>query len=293
MLRTPQCGLTLILAATLLATLALAATAQPPCEQVCRGAQNLGARVLGAATPSETEQGTATAVLQEARVVPPHDPCLPPLFWDWNELSRTERESPEWGDFKSAEIVLDLKTFSLTLLGVRGDGSVESIYETPVGVGQGKTPTPTGQFIINHVYSYPDVCFFAEGNQKVPELYAGFFAPLLLCDEHGKCERYQDLGIHGFNAAAYPHPSRIRHETEGEVSGGCIRLPDPCAFKSALIRLVGVGSVKRNDRGSYHWLNKPVAVSITDGETGILSVLQDGALFLQNGLMNVLKGFTE
>jgi len=286
-------GLAISLGMTLVASFAFATPAVAYCEQVCRGAQGLGAAALMVATPSETERALAAGPAQQVPGLPPHDPCLPPLFWNWHELSRMERESPEWGDFRSAEIVLDLNRFTLTLLGIRGDDSVETIYETPVGVGQGSTPTPTGQFIINHVYPYPDVFFFAEGNQKIPALYNGFFAPLLLCDKHGRCERYQDLGIHGFDASAYPHPSRIRPETEGEVSGGCIRLPDPCAFKSALIRLVGVGTSKQNDRGSYHWLNKPVAVSITDRELGILSLLQEGAYLLHSGLKNLLKGLTE
>lgn len=221
----------------------------------------------------------------------PPDPCLPGLYRDWRELSIHNREGFTETRFKGARIVIDHKTFQLVLQGVLSDGSVEDVYETHVALGDAETPTPGGSFVINHIYCYPDVVFFDSSQEKIPALYKGFFAPLLACDEHGNCERFRELGMHGFEPSAYPQPDRIRPETFGAVSGGCIRLPDPCQFKTALIRLVGLGPLRKNDRGCYHWLNKPVEVRISEDDGILASILDGGLLQVRRGLRTLMGIF--
>jgi L,D-transpeptidase catalytic domain len=206
----------------------------------------------------------------------PLDPCLPTEFGNWQEASLNAGQIFPLKRFKNIRIVIDREVFSLKLEGIANDGAAEVLYETRVALGVPDAPTPLGRFVINHVYCYPDVLFFTDAHEAVPDLYDGFLAPLQRCDSRGNCSRYRELGIHGFKASAYPNPDEIITDPFGPVSGGCIRVPDPCRFKSALIRLVGIGPPKKNERGWYHWLERPVEVTIVEGgeEVTILSLLQ-------------------
>lgn len=226
---------------------------------------------------------------------PPDDPCLPPLYKDWQEFSTFS--GPKSSKYESAlRIVIDRTMFILTLEEIGFQDKPRIVYQTEVALGNLTSPTPEGSFIINHIYCYPDVMYFSPVHKKVPKLYNGFFAPLLWCDQAGKCERFNDLGIHGFCPEARPDPA-IRPEAFGAVSGGCIRLPDPCAFKKHLIMRSNLGPRRINERGSYHWLEKPINVLIVNGypfpETPdtIFKVLTDGLERLGNGLGELLKQF--
>jgi hypothetical protein len=227
----------------------------------------------------------------------PDDPCLPPLYKNWYEFSADVREEDAAREFVGFRVLLDRSTFVLKFQGLRRDGSIKTIYASPCGVGELNSPTPEGRFLINHVYIYPDVAFFGSSGDPHRGLYNGFFAPLLVCDDDGLCQRFQELGIHGFNPSAYPDPSAIRLEACGAVSGGCVRLPDPCRFKTALIRLVGIGPAKRNDRGVYHWLNKPVEVLISGDYPGandfgsVASLFEQGLIHVRDGLKNLIGSF--
>lgn len=225
--------------------------------------------------------------------LPAHDPCLPSQFTDWREMWLHQSSVTANGGFVGARVIIDRSSCRLILQGVRPDLSVEDTYATPVAIGDFQTPTPVGQFLINHVYCYSDVLFFDVNQKALPDLYNGFFAPLLVCDEQGRCERYRDLGIHGFNAAAFPDPRLVNPETEGPVSHGCIRLPDPCAFKASLVRLAGVGPLRRNGRGSYHWLTRPVEVWIVDDEMTLISLMGEGLSHMHRGLKSILNWIME
>lgn len=228
---------------------------------------------------------------------PPDDPCLPPLYKDWREMSLHNQENVSYHGFAGFRIHIDRSNFEMTFEGIHRDDSVEEIYRTHVGLGDTESPTPEGKFLINHVYCYPDVVLFDESGSPVPAVYDGFFAPILLCDEQGRCERHRELGMHGFHHPGAADLQVTSVNTYGAISSGCIRLPDPCKFKASLIRLVGIGPMKRNDRGSYHWLNKPVEV-IIDGaypggeqELTLLSLIREGAAQVQGGLKSVLDIF--
>ena len=220
---------------------------------------------------------------------PPEDPCLPPRFLNWREKWFTESSVSRDSRFTEARIIIDRAACRLILQGIRPDTSVQDIYSTPVAMGDFETPTPVGLFFINHVYCYSDVLFFDVNQKPIRNLYNGFFAPLLACDEGGNCRRFRDLGIHGFDAQVFPNPQLVNPETEGFASHGCIRLPNPCAFKAALIDAVGVGRLRRNERGSYHWLSKPVEVWIVDDETTLLSLMEDGLFHVGRGLKGILN----
>ena len=225
----------------------------------------------------------------------PNDPCLPSLFRDWHEAAQDTRGQAQEQGFVRLRIVLDRSAFRMAIEGLRKDGEAEVVYESPVGIGDLNTPTPEGDYVINHIYPYPDVLYFSEAGERVSGLYKGFFAPLLVCDDSGVCARFQDLGMHGFDASALPDTRAVRHESEGPVSAGCIRIPDPCAFKAALVRLVGVGPLRRNDRGSYHWLDRPVDVVITGAYPGtgptLASIVEGGLVQVHNGLKSLLGIF--
>lgn len=235
----------------------------------------------------------------EDQFQPPNDPCLPALYTDWREFSRDYPEDTQRTPWSHVRTIIDRSAFTLVLEGLRGGDSFEEIYRTTVALGDVDSPTPEGDFWINHVYAYPDVVFFhASSQQAIAGLYNGFFAPLLTCDERGRCQRHNDLGLHGFYPRASPQTASMRPDTYGAVSGGCIRLPDPCAFKSALIRSVGVGPVRRNDRGSYHWLSKPVPVAIIGYYPGtepptLVSIFEEGLHQVQEGLKNLWDGFAQ
>ena len=100
--------------------------------------------------------------------------------------------------------------------------------------------------------------------------------------------------MHGYHHPMTSDPQVTPANAYGAISAGCIRLPDPCKFKACLIRLVGIGPMKRNERGSYHWLNKPVEVIIDgdypggDEQLTLLSLLRDGAEQVQGKLKSVL-----
>lgn len=244
-------------------------------------------------TDTTAERESAEPVTEQTvrqAIPPPRDPCLPPLYRTWRELGDSESPDPKGPRYDRARIIIDRSRFILALQGVRKDGSVKDVYVTSVALGEHATPTPVGRFFINHIYCYPDVLFFAENGARVPAVYDGFFTPILACGPDGACERFRELGIHGFNGTAFPNPALVRHETRGPVSSGCIRVPDPCRFKTELVRLVGVGPLERNDRGCYHWLEEPVDVLIVDEETTILSLIGDGIRSLHDGVSG-LFGF--
>jgi hypothetical protein len=248
--------------------------------------------------PSESPDASPGAVDSSAKPLePPDDPCLPHLYKDWRELSLDNEENGSHHEFSEFRIHIDRSNFELTFAGIHRDGSVEEIYRTHVGLGDIASPTPEGRFLINHVYCYPDVVYFDPSGKPFMDVYEGFFAPLLLCDEEGRCERHRDLGLHGYHHQRSPDPQVTQTSTYGAISAGCIRLPDPCGFKASLIRSVGIGPMKRNDRGSYHWLNKPVEVVIDgeypggDDQPTLLSLIRDGAAQVQDGLKNVLNMF--
>jgi hypothetical protein len=238
-----------------------------------------------------------TAPADKPSIVPPDDPCLPQLFKDWQEFGADAHAESARSEFTRFRININRSTFQLSLEGVRRDESAQEIYLTPVALGELNSPTPAGHFLVNHIYCYPDVVFFDGASAaKVPNLYQGFFAPVLACDEAGHCERFRDLGIHGFDASAHPRRRTIVAATNGAVSGGCIRVPDPCRLKSELIRVVGVGPLKKNERGCYHWLKHPVEVVITGYYPGeepltIVSILQGGVRQVQSGLKGILDVF--
>ena len=244
-----------------------------------------------APSTSETPVAATPAVV----VVAPSDPCLPGLYANWQEFSQddTDKQRPE---FKWLRIYIDRSNFELVLDGVRKDDSIEEIYRTHVALGDVNSPTPEGRFIINHVYCYPDVVFFGTETEPIPGLYNGFFAPLQICDEHGRCQRFRELGLHGFQASAIPPGRHISPATVGAVSAGCIRVPDPCKFKKALIKAAGLNGLKQNDRGAYHWFKKPVEVIIGDrhpdsDETNLVSILERGVTQVQEGLKSLLDVF--
>ncbi len=227
----------------------------------------------------------------------PYDPCQPGLYRDWLEFSIDQDEFRKTNNIIGARILIDRARFEIRIEALLKDGTTREFYSGAVALGAFKSPTPNGHFIINHVFCYPDVIFFASESQPIPNLYRGFFAPLQICDEYGHCERYHDLGIHGFQISAHPHPETLQSGLYGPVSGGCVRVADPCALKRHLIRLVGVGKLRKNDRGSYHWLNKNVEVMIFDEESGpdetltIAKILEDGLTSLGSGLRSVMNVF--
>lgn len=227
--------------------------------------------------------------------VAPEDPCLPALYTNWQEFGQDDQTGfrPE---FSGLRIFIDRLNFELVVDGIRKDDSVEELYRTHVALGDMHSPTPGGRFVINHIYCYPDVVYFDAQGERVPGLYNGFFAPLLVCDEHGRCQRYRELGLHGFQASAIPVGRHISPATFGAVSAGCIRVPDPCRLKKVLIRTVGLGGLKQNDRGCYHWLKKPIEVVIGDrypgtDEPNLVSIFEQGLTQVGDGLKSLLDVF--
>jgi hypothetical protein len=227
---------------------------------------------------------------------PPDDPCLPSLYKDWGEFSFDHRDHDS-GSCSNLKIVIDRSAFRLTIECEKPDGTVDELYESEVGLGDLNSPTPAGRFLINHIYCYPDVVFFSSKNERIPSLYNGFFAPLLLCETGGRCRRYNDLGIHGFQPSAHPHPSGINRETTGAVSAGCIRIPDPCRLKHTLIGKVGIGDLHKDDRGFYYWLQHPVQVEIIGDYPGqeeylnLVNLFERSLTQVQEGMRNLLDMF--
>jgi len=256
-------------------------------------------RAAAATSDSILQIAPRDATSPDVQPPPPYDPCLPALYTNWQEFGDDTPDGRPRDQWSSVRIFIDRITFALVLEGIRADGSWEDIYRTTVALGDPDSPTPEGEFWINHVYSYPDVTFFhAASQQPIAGLYDGFLAPLLACDQRGHCQRHNDLGIHGFQPAASPLTASMKPDTYGAVSAGCIRLPDPCAFKSALIRTVGVGGVRKNERGAYHWLKKPVRVVIDDYYPGtepptLVSVFEKGIQQFQDGLKSFWGGFVQ
>lgn len=247
--------------ALILQTMTYAETTREHVVSPPNGSRSVKENPLHQSSPAvTTDQSVSSEVLQ-----PPEDPCLPSPYKDWYDFSKQARE----GDVPVAgrtRIVIDRSMFHLLIEEYNPGTFIEEIYATPVGLGYLRSPTPEGNFIINHIFCYTDVLFFSASQEAVPNLYNGFFAPLLECDVKGNCRRFNDLGIHGFAPDARPDAS-IRPETFGAVSAGCVRLPDPCSFKRHLLRRVELGPLKRNERGSYHWLKRPLEVIIVNGYT--------------------------
>ncbi len=241
------------------------------------------------------EEPTSETSPRNHALEPPDDPCLPPLYKDWEEFSRFSREGAPTSEGR-LRIVIDRALFTLVLEEIGPDRIPQIVYYTSVALGGLRSPTPEGAFVINHIYCYPDVAYFTPAHEKVSGLYNGFFAPLLLCDADGKCERFKELGLHGFLADARPDSS-IRPETFGAVSGGCIRLPDPCSFKKSLISRARLGPRRTNERGSYHWLKRPIEVLIVNGypssehSSAFLDIFTHGLDRLGKGLGELLRGF--
>ncbi len=231
------------------------------------------------------------------QITPPYDPCLPGLYRDWREFSVDQIELRKKHGIVGAKIEIDRRRYQLRLLALMVDGSTRETYRGNVAVGADRSPTPKGSFSINHIYCYPDVIFFASQSQPLANLYRGLFIPLQICDGFGRCERYNELGLHGFELSAHPNPETIQPGVFGPTSAGCVRIADPCAFKRHLISLVGVGKALKNDRGSYHWLNKNVDVEIFDQESELeetvtlAKILEEGITSIGLGLRSVMNIF--
>ncbi len=273
------------------------ATSQSSHEQTTQPARSIQGVV---AQPIHDLQNSDEDLVElERPLMPPDDPCLSPLYRDWGEYSQHTRETNSDKSCAAVRIVVDRATFQIMIECLKRDGSADSGFTSEVGIGDVSSPTPEGTFIVNHIYCYPDVMYFGQKNERIPALYNGFFAPLLSCDESGRCQRHRDLGIHGFQASAHPNSSHIRPETFGAVSAGCIRVPDPCKMKRELIRLVGVGPLRRNDRGFYHWLNRPVEVVVTGTYPGdedgasVAGILEQGWSQVERGLKNLFDLFSD
>lgn len=241
-----------------------------------------------------TDLSASPAPAPDEALETPYDLCLPPLFRDWQEFSRFRREASIQADSR-VRVVIDRTMFSLVLEEIDVENTPHVMYQTEVALGNLRSPTPEGSFIINHIYCYPDVVFFTSTHERVSNLYNGFFAPLLRCDASGRCDRFNDLGIHGFYPDARPD-QRISPDTFGAVSGGCIRLPDPCAFKRSLILTSSLGPRKINERGSYHWLKKPIEVLIVNGyptenPNTLFNIFIDSFGKLEKGLGELLRGW--
>jgi hypothetical protein len=228
----------------------------------------------------------------------PEDPCLPPLFKDWSEYAAYEKGVGYGNNGIRYRIVIDKTNFDLRFEAIGKNDSATLVYDTHVALGDIHTPTPEGNFWINHVYCYPDVMYFAaESAEPIPGLYNGFMAPILVCDSNGKCRRYRDLGLHGYKSTPLTRTVSSRPGTFGAISAGCIRVPDPCRLKAAIIKHVGIGPLKRNDRGSYHWLNKPVEVIIASSypeiaeNTNFASAVQQGLEQVHDGIKNIFDIF--
>lgn len=235
--------------------------------------------------PENSEQST----VKENAV---DDPCLPPLYNDWEEFSSYSEDYRRNNNMAGARIVIDLVNFRMVLEAVIRDGTTRAIIEQNIAVGDPKTPTPVGSFIMNHIYCYPDVLFFGDGSTPVHGLYNGFFAPLLVCDENANCRRFNELGLHGYHATALTSDSvSMSPSTFGALSAGCVRISDPCSFKMELIRVVGIGPLKKNDRGSYHWLKKPVQV-VVKGEESPYAEGETIASILKNSISNLGDQFS-
>lgn len=219
---------------------------------------------------------------------PPEDPCLPSLYRNWHEPGLYDQEQ-RTRRFNAVRLLIDRSQFMLTVEGILPDGSTEDLYFTHIGLGDTDSPTPAGLFFINHIYCYPDVVYFDPDLGPIPHLYDGFLAPLLVCDKTGKCTRFRELGLHGFDASVFPDSYQMVDQRYGPVSGGCIRVPDPCKLKALLVGLVGVGPLKRNDRGCYHWLKQPVEVVIS-GEYPYLDEGADVSSWFGSGLRQVRRG---
>ncbi|MFH0957263.1 MAG: L,D-transpeptidase [Pseudomonadota bacterium] len=220
----------------------------------------------------------------------PYDTCLPGLYRDWREFSVDQIEFRKKHGILGARILIDRTRYQIRILALMVDGSTKETYRGDVAVGAAKSPTPRGSFIINHIYCYPDVIFFASESQPLANLYRGLFVPLQICDGFGRCQRYNELGLHGFELSAHPSPETIQPGVFGANSAGCVRIADPCSFKRHLITLAGVGKVLKNDRGSYHWLNKNVDVEIFDQEPELTETITL-AKILEEGLTSVVSGF--
>lgn len=213
------------------------------------------------------------------------DPCLPRLYKDWEEFSVDHEEYRRSNRIIAARIVVDTVKFSLTLEAILPGSEIKPVITQNVGVGDIRTPTPEGSFIINHIYCYPDVMFFGDNAKPVSGLYNGFFAPLLVCDEHNNCARHKSMGIHGFEGIFHPGHVSITPGTYGAISGGCVRISNPCSLKIELMRIVGVGPIRKNDRGCYHWLKKPVQVVVNgkdleNEQPTIVSLIEESIFYL-------------
>ncbi|MBI5249413.1 MAG: L,D-transpeptidase [Desulfomonile tiedjei] len=292
----------LLFTALLLAVILKSAGAMPA-EDLGTSAQNLPSNetvstdtpVDAIAPPPPAPSAQEPTAHPPDVVIAPNDPCLPGLYTNWQEFGQDDTNVPK-PEFKWIRIQIDRLNFELVLEGIRKDDSAEEIYRTHVALGDVNSPTPEGRFIINHIYCYPDVVFFDTQAERVPGLYNGFFAPLLICDEQGRCQRFRELGLHGFEALSIPNGRRISPATVGAVSSGCIRVPDPCKLKKAIIRTAGLGGLKQNDRGCYHWLKKPVEVVISDkypdeDEPNLVSIIERGVTQMQEGLKGLLDVF--
>ncbi len=267
---------------------------------------DLGLQPLRAQTGllDHTKESATGAITNDPPVLKQNaidDPCLPSLYKDWAEFSLDSEDYRRSNRITGARIRVDLEKCRMTLDAILTDGTTRAVIDQNVAVGDPKTPTPVGALVMNHVYCYPDVLFFGEKSGPVHGLYNGFFAPLLKCDENGNCSRFNELGLHGFQAGNNPNQAPINPATFGAISAGCVRVSDPCALKMELIRLVGVGPLRKNDRGSYHWLRKPVQVVIRGVETQeqdreevtLVSIIQDSISSLGSDFSNMLRWLTQ
>ena len=241
------------------------------------------------------EKPVVSPGVNERRAHDIDDPCLPALYKDWSEFSIDMEDYRRSNKIVGASISIDPANYQIRLEAILSNGKKKEIIRQNVGVGGPTSPTPEGFFIINHIYCYPDVLFFPENSEPIKGLYSGFFAPLHLCDQGRNCRRHNDLGLHGFHVAHHPNSDSINHQTFGAVSAGCVRVSDPCSFKMELIRLVGIGSLRQNDRGYYHWLKKPVQVVVQGEEihdadqTTIASILEESISSFGLEFSNIIK----
>lgn len=248
--------------------------------------------------PQSTPANQTNENDKSPEVKTPDDPSLPSLYKDWSEFSADSEEYRRKNRIAGARIVINLQSYNLVLEAISDNGDTKSVVSQNVGVGNIQSPTPEGEFIINHIYCYPDVLLFDANSNPVPGVYDGFFAPLLVCDGKSNCRRVKELGLHGFQGKFYPNFAGINPGTSGAVSAGCVRIPNPSSFKMELIRVVGIGPIKKNERGSFHWLKKPIPVVVRgydyDQEMPTLvSIIEQSISSIGGELHNIFKSLYE
>jgi hypothetical protein len=182
------------------------------------------------------------------------------------------------GIFPSFDILVDKKTFTLTLYGMKGPREGKELFLCKVGIGSAEYPTPKGTYYLLRIYDdnplwIPPPSDWAWGMAPSHSVYGGHMLPLFKKIPGERTDREEivvepdsiDSKMKIIDSGGYRlHGTDSPWSVGSNQSHGCIRMRniDVKGLSELLKLYVGITGRDRSPNGPYANLARPVKVTL-------------------------------